>query len=183
MLMSARARLLFRSAIRPNLVPPRNQSEQGVSMVEFAIVITLLFLLVFGIIQFGFAFNRDQGLHAAAREGARVAAVGGTQDEAADRVREAQSLFNENDVKIKIDYSTDDGGSYPGGNLICDDAGGTHCTDHLDPVCTGKIGNLIRVTATVPAGAGSGRYAIIIPFWGNVNITFSSQGVFRCEQQ
>ncbi|MFY9587287.1 MAG: TadE family protein [Actinomycetota bacterium] len=181
--MSAQLQRLPQPAIRLQPRLPRKQSERGASMVEFAIIITLLFLLIFGIIQFGFAFNRDQGLHAAAREGARVAAVGGTQDDVADRVREAQSLFNENDLRIRIDYSTDNGASYPGGNMICDDAGGTHCTNQLNPVCAGKIGNLIRVTATVPAGVGSGRYAIIIPFWGNVNITFSSQGVFRCEQQ
>jgi hypothetical protein len=36
------------------------------------------------------------------------------------------------------------------------------------------------VAATVPGG--SGKYAISIPLWGNANITYSSQGTFRCEK-
>ncbi len=44
-------------------------------MVELAIILPVLVMLVFGIIQFGIAFNRVQGLHAAAREGARTASI------------------------------------------------------------------------------------------------------------
>ena len=40
-----------------------------------AIVLPLLIVLVFGIINFGIAFNRLQGFHAAAREGARTASI------------------------------------------------------------------------------------------------------------
>ena len=50
-------------------------NERGAAAVEFAIVLPLLVLLVFGIIQFSIAYNRTQGLHAAAREGARYAAL------------------------------------------------------------------------------------------------------------
>ena len=44
-------------------------------MVEMAIILPLLVVLVFGIINFGIAFNRLQGFHAAAREGARTASI------------------------------------------------------------------------------------------------------------
>lgn len=182
MLMAAQAKRLVLPALRPNLSRLREQGERGASMVEFAIILTLLFLLVFGIIQFGIAFNRDQGIQAAAREGARIAAVGGTELAVVQRVKDAQSLFNPNHVRVKIDYSTDDGASYPGGNTVCDDQSGGNQCNHTTSPCTGKIGNLIRVTATVPAGIGSGIYAIVIPLWGNVNVTYSSKGVFRCEQ-
>ncbi|MFT7646169.1 MAG: Flp pilus assembly protein TadG, partial [Candidatus Poriferisodalaceae bacterium] len=40
-----------------------------------AIILPVLVLLMFGIVEFGLAFNRLQGVHAAAREGARVGAV------------------------------------------------------------------------------------------------------------
>ena len=53
----------------------RQQDEDGVVAVELALVLPVLVMLVFGIIQFGIAFNRYQGVHAAAREGARVGAV------------------------------------------------------------------------------------------------------------
>ena len=51
------------------------QSEDGVVAVELALVLPVLVMLLFGILQFGLAFNRLQGVHAAAREGARVGAV------------------------------------------------------------------------------------------------------------
>ena len=50
--------------------------EKGASAVEFAIILPVLIMLVFGIIQFGLAFNKYIALTHAAREGARLAAVG-----------------------------------------------------------------------------------------------------------
>jgi Flp pilus assembly protein TadG len=49
--------------------------ERGASAVEFALIASLLFLIVFGIVQFGLAYNRVQGLQAATREGARVGSL------------------------------------------------------------------------------------------------------------
>lgn len=42
---------------------------------ELALVLPVLVMLFYGIISFGLAFNRLQGVHAAAREAARVGAV------------------------------------------------------------------------------------------------------------
>lgn len=50
-------------------------NERGAAMAEFALVIPLFIILVFGIIQFGIALNRVQAFHAAAREGARVGSL------------------------------------------------------------------------------------------------------------
>ena len=47
--------------------------EDGAAAVEFAIVATLFFMLVFGIIDFGFAFHSWNNAANAAREGARKA--------------------------------------------------------------------------------------------------------------
>jgi len=60
-------------------------------IVEFAIVASLLFLIVFGIIQFGILLSRYQAYSAAAREGARVAAVRGTAAEVLTRVEAASN--------------------------------------------------------------------------------------------
>jgi Flp pilus assembly pilin Flp len=54
------------------------KSERGAAAVEFALVVPVLVLLVFGIIQFGRAYNLYLTATAAAREGARAAAVGGS---------------------------------------------------------------------------------------------------------
>ena len=48
--------------------------EDGAAAVEFAIVATLFFMLVFGIIDFGFAFHSWNNAANAAREGARKGA-------------------------------------------------------------------------------------------------------------
>jgi Flp pilus assembly protein TadG len=68
------------------------REERGAATVEFAIVLPLLVLFVFGIIEFGRAYNARIVLTSAVREGARAAAVGGTAITAADieqRTRDA----------------------------------------------------------------------------------------------
>jgi Flp pilus assembly protein TadG len=61
---------------RIRIMARRFVSEQrAASMIEFAIVAPLLFLLVFGIIDFGRAFFLYNNLTNAARDGARVGAV------------------------------------------------------------------------------------------------------------
>ncbi len=51
------------------------RSERGQTMVEFAIVLPVLCLLLFGVIQFGILFNNYVTLTDAVRAGARKAAV------------------------------------------------------------------------------------------------------------
>jgi len=53
----------------------RTRSARGTSTVEMAIVLPLLFMLLFGIGEFGVGFMRWQALVNAAREGARVGVV------------------------------------------------------------------------------------------------------------
>ena len=51
------------------------KSESGANAVEFALVLPILIVLVFGIIYGGIAYNRQLALTQAAREGARFAAT------------------------------------------------------------------------------------------------------------
>ena len=53
----------------------RKSDESGAAAAELALVLPIFIILIFGIIEFGLAFNRLQGVHAAAREGARIGAV------------------------------------------------------------------------------------------------------------
>ena len=52
------------------------RNEKGASAVEFALVLPIFVMVVFGIFQFGIAFNNWIAITHAAREGARLAAVG-----------------------------------------------------------------------------------------------------------
>ena len=51
------------------------KNEKGASAVEFALILPILIMLVFGIVEFGIAFNNYITITHAAREGARIAAV------------------------------------------------------------------------------------------------------------
>ena len=51
------------------------RNERGASIVEFAIVVPLFVLLVFGIIEAGWFFSQQVEIRNATREGARIAVV------------------------------------------------------------------------------------------------------------
>jgi Flp pilus assembly protein TadG len=53
----------------------RMRNEDGTAAVEFAFIMVLLLILVFGIIEFGIAWSKVNVYTGAAREGARYAAV------------------------------------------------------------------------------------------------------------
>jgi Flp pilus assembly protein TadG len=58
-----------------NKTPQRLRDSRGQTMVEFALVLPLLALFLFGIIQFGIVFNHYLDLTDAVRAGARKAVV------------------------------------------------------------------------------------------------------------
>lgn len=53
----------------------RRPTQRGSVAAELAIVLPLFIMLVVGIVEFGLAFNRLQGVHSAAREGARIGSI------------------------------------------------------------------------------------------------------------
>lgn len=55
--------------------PTRARKDEGAAAVEFALIVPLLLLLVFGIIVYGFVFNAKLDLQTQARNTARTAAA------------------------------------------------------------------------------------------------------------
>ena len=53
----------------------RHRADRGAVLVEFAIIVPIFFLLVFAVVEFGWAFYQQLDVRHGAREGARLAAV------------------------------------------------------------------------------------------------------------
>jgi len=91
--------------------PTRMQEERGQTTTEFAIVLPILCLLLFGVIQFGILFNNYVTLTDAVRAGARKAAVsrqiqGTTPQQACiDQIRASASDLNQS--KLSPDCESD----------------------------------------------------------------------------
>ena len=135
----------------------RLRGEDGAAAVEFALVASLLFVLLFGIMEFGLAFFELQNLRSATREGARAAAIGGDADEISGALVAGAS------------------GSLPGGY-----SGYT-----LSPSdgCGDSDTELVEVSvplASLPANVQS-TFQINIPFLPAMNLTPEIRGSFRCE--
>lgn len=120
-------------------------------MIEFAIVLPLLVLLLFGIVEFSLVYNRQQALHAAAREGARVASV------------ETSTLT---DISTTVDNALSGTafGSSPN----------TSVTPNVTQPCLNRVGETVAVivSATTP---------LDIPLWNNINVALTGEARFRCE--
>jgi Flp pilus assembly protein TadG len=66
----------------------RLRSERGSALVEFALCLPLLLVVIAGIVDFGFVFQRQEVITNAAREGARLAVLPGYDPTAVEaRVR------------------------------------------------------------------------------------------------
>jgi Flp pilus assembly protein TadG len=67
----------------------RMRGEKGTALIEAAITVPIILLISVGIFEFGRAYQTQQVLTNAAREGARMAVIDGSTDAAVrDRVRE-----------------------------------------------------------------------------------------------
>ena len=127
------------------------RDERGAATVEFALILPLLVLLVFGIVQFSLAYNRQQGLHAAAREGARMASLPSTTaDEVEQRVEDAL-----------------DGMSFESGWT-------TTITPSAAQPCAGNSGETVVVRVEADN-------TIDVPFLEAPSVTLTGRGEFRCE--
>ena len=129
--------------------------EEGAAAVEFALVVGLLAVLLFGLLEYGLAFWQVQNLRAAAREGARVAAVGGDDAD----IRAAMEAAAVGSLSGGWTYSASD---------TCDE------DSQGDPV-----------TLTIDNGSLSGAvheaFVVSIPFIPQITLDPTLSGTFRCE--
>jgi Flp pilus assembly protein TadG len=86
---------------RPFFLRALRRDERGVAVVEFAMVVIPLFLLVFGVIDFGRALNYYNDLTQLAGQGARFAAVNEEPGSAGGTAQAAPTF--QNDLKAFAD--------------------------------------------------------------------------------
>lgn len=77
--------------------------DDGAALVEFAIVVSLLTMLTFGIIEFGRAYNAQVTLTHATREGVRVLSVTGDPGAATAAARAAAPSLKQSDLSVEAD--------------------------------------------------------------------------------
>lgn len=175
----------------------RLRDERGASAVEFAIIASLLFLILFGTITFGIVFNRIQGLQSAGREGARLGSLTQTTvEEIQTRVLDSVSILNADRFKsgggggsvtscatwgqqfdtgcilIQTKQDLNGDGDYSDGNEL------TPWSNDADVPCN-----------VVPQDSNKSvvvdvryRTEISIPFWASPRMTISGVGEFACER-
>jgi Flp pilus assembly protein TadG len=89
----------------------RLRREDGAAAVEFALIVGVLAMLIFGTLQFGLTFFELQNLRASTREGARLGAVGATPDAIRTRIADASngaiSQSESGQPFISVQYSDD----------------------------------------------------------------------------
>lgn len=87
----------------------RRKREQGQTMTEFALVLPLLALLLFGVIQFGIVFHQYVTLTDAVRAGARQGAVGrhvaDPVGETENRVRDSAADLDQAKLGVTVSSS------------------------------------------------------------------------------
>ncbi len=83
----------------------RRHDEDGAAAIEFAIVASLLFMLVFGIIDFGFGFHTWNGTAHAAREGARYAATDADTGDIIQRTLNAADFLDQSRMNVTVTCS------------------------------------------------------------------------------
>lgn len=102
----------------------RMRSEKGAALIEAAITVPVILLICVGIFEFGRAYQTQQVLTNAAREGARSAVITGTTDDAVrTRVRnymQAGSLPNWETANIAVSRNEDMPGSDTGSKITID---------------------------------------------------------------
>ncbi len=78
-------------------------SERGAAAVEFALVLPILVLILFGVIEFGGVYNAQLMVTGAAREGAREMALEGDPAEAAATAIGAVAVAGAGDLEVTVE--------------------------------------------------------------------------------
>jgi len=139
-------------------MPDRLRRQDGAAAVEFALIVGVLVMLLFGMLQFGLAFFELQNLRSATREGARLAAVGAPLS----------------DVQAKVGAASL--GTIPGTNAAI-----TYSLCPTDPAPADSARISINLQNAALPGRLKDIFSVDIPFIPTIQINATVYGEFRCE--
>lgn len=166
-------------------IKPRLRDENGASAVEFALIAALLFMILFGTIQFGIAYNRYQGQTSAAREGARLASVGASYGDIAQRVKDTLSLIATDSSHWQDQCSPNPPTTNEMACLIVSYVNTSNAlvtipSSTTSPPCdTAQANNSAAAEVSVQVKY---KMAITIPFvFNTITPVITTEGRFRCE--
>lgn len=161
----------------------RVADDSGASAVEFALVVPILLLLVFGIINFGIIFSQQLTLNNAVREGARRAVVNDpgsprSCDQILASVKNDLSglALNKSAVQVKITQSGFTSSNACGSSFQSTTFGATAS----NIPCKGSLAG----SGPIPSLQVETQYVSNIPVAFPpfpTTITLSSKAVYRCE--
>ena len=131
----------------------REPLDRGAVAVEFALLLPLLLLIIFGVIDFGRAFNAQITITQAAREGARLEALG--QPNVVSRTQAAATGLSNVAVTIV-----------------------SACPVNAGPSVNAEVQVSYDFTFATPIGAIASFFGVTGP---GSPITLTAQGVMPCE--
>ena len=91
------------------------RGEKGQALVEFALLVPIFLILLFAIVDFGMGFHSWITVTNSAREGARLGAVAGTEQQIIDRVHDTATLINE---ETNMDVLVTNAQGLPGESVV-----------------------------------------------------------------
>jgi Flp pilus assembly protein TadG len=158
----------------------RLRRQDGAAAVEFALIVGVLAMLIFGMLQFGLTFFELQNLRASTREGTRLGAVGATPDAMRTRIADASNgAISQSEATSGsfIDISYSDNGT----------TGWTTKTGNTVPACSSTSSSTTDAavrTRMFIANAPTHLqdiFTVNIPLLPSISMTPTIDAQFRCE--
>jgi len=124
------------------------RGERGQAVAEFALIVPIFLLLVFAIVDFGMGFHAWITVTNAAREGARLGAVGGTQTEVEDQVYDTSASLDADQMTVLVTNAEGDPGEAVTVDVSYDYELITPLSSIMGIVSGGSIGPTIGFTSS-----------------------------------
>ncbi len=156
---------------------PNARDERGAAAVEFALVLPLLLLVVFGVVTYGLIFTAQISLNSAARDGARAGVVqplGGTAltcSTIATMARGSSATLGVNSTAVGVTVTGPTGTTCS----LAKNAGSVTGAGASSTVCTGSsAGGQVSVVLSYTASSP-------VPLVPPQSVNLTGKGKFVCE--